>query len=187
MADPIITGAPASTNEQAEPRTLAPSEYLEWMLSLERAGNLPKGVRAYLVTLGPNDSRQLRAVGMNDSVVNVRTGLARHLADTPMTSEALSELRDFCNQRLKDQGEAGLVEVDPELVRIGHAATHEIQTLAALLRREVEERDATGEVSAVARGMLLRIELLSDIAFDAITDARSDAADVEDLSRKLGE
>lgn len=71
-----------------------------------------------------------------------------------------------------------------ELVALGAEATYEIEKLVGILL-ELIQQDETGAVSVPARGLLLRILTLSEIAWEAIPEDGKDTADLDALRRKL--
>lgn len=169
--------APATT-------LLQPQEYLQWLLSLESASGLPKGTRAYLVSFDHTDTRRLTPVGDQDSVVNLRD-LVKHLADSPQPTELLVGLRDFCNERLKERGEDALVALDADRQEVGRDANYELLLLAHILQREIIERDQSGVIAPIARGMLARLKTLSDVIYEAAFADEDERVEVSDLRRQM--
>ena len=70
-----------------------------------------------------------------------------------------------------------------ELVRL---ATYETGLLCTMLKRHLAENGDGGEMEQVVRGIVSRIDVLSDVVFEAVSQAPDEAESVEKLERKLG-
>lgn len=168
-----------------QPTTLDAQEYLRWLLSLERASDLPEGTRAYLVSIEGQGLRRLTPVGASESVLDLNRDLLKHLAAQLLDTAFLVSLREFCNDKLRGRGEATLVAVDEERQTIGSDANHEVRQLAELLQHEIQERDSCGEVAPIARGILARIKTLTDVVYEAAFCDEDAQTDLPDLQRVL--
>ena len=156
---------------QAGTDTLQPREYLQWLLLLERASNLPEGTRAYLVTKGPNGI-QTRAVGMHDSVLNLRTDIKKHLADIGYSVEFFEDLRDYCNKRLQEAKRD--VPPNARLCALALEASYEVEAAA----RIVLERMEASPGDRPLRTLLLRIIKLAETQMSAL-DGSGDLSEEE--------
>jgi hypothetical protein len=168
MADSNSTQAPAAATPQpaeAGPATtLPPQEYLRWLLSLEKAADLPEGTRAYIVSFDHAGARRLTPVGDQDAVVNLETDLPKHLRDRGLSTEALTATRDVCDEMLGERGEEA--QFDRSRIAVALRAAWQIESFARLVE---ENRDDSNTQTAIVP-MLRRIQLLSGAIMTALEE-----------------
>lgn len=156
----------SSSRPQQYPEVLSPKDYLEWLLSLERAKNLPDGVRAYLVYKGVDRGYTMRPVGTDDSVLNLRTELAKHLRGEPYEPEFFEQLRDICEDELIRMGRMKSRPVSQRRVDLALEASYEMNSAAEVVLAQMEP--ATGD--RPLRTLLKRIMELACAQMSALGD-----------------
>lgn len=149
---------------------LQPQEYLQWLLSLEQAGGLSSGTRAYLVTTASDGRRQLYPVKNGASVVCLEEDLISHLESAPQSTEFYLRLHEHCEQVLASRD----VVISREREGLALSASWEIESTAAA----IAERLPDFPESKPLKTLLRRIEVLSQAQMSALSD---DGAQVQDI------
>lgn len=162
-----LESAQASRTESRQgEQVLGPKEYLEWVLSLERAKDLPDGVRAYLVCKGVEGGYSIRPVGMRDSVLNLRTELSKHLRGEPYTPEFFEELRELCEDELIRMGRMKSRPISQRRIDLALEASYEMNSAAEVVLAQMEP--TTGD--RPLRTLLKRIMALACAQMSALGD-----------------
>lgn len=154
------------TESQQGQQVLGPQDYLQWLLSLERAKNLPEGVRAYLVYKGADRGYSIRPIGMHDSVLNLRTELVRHLRGEPYEPEFFEQLRELCEDELIRMGRMKSRPVSQRRLDLALEASYEMNSAAEVVLAQMEP--ATGD--RPLRTLLKRIMELAGAQMSALGD-----------------
>lgn len=179
MADSIV--ADASAHPEQSTRTMSPREYLEFLSQLERVGwRLANNTRAYLVTLDPTGQRIVQPVRFECSVLNLETELASHLKEAMVSNETLSQVRDICAERLKERGITDRTLMDSERANLALRCLHELEVIGKSIKHAVATMDSY-EAEIFVRGLLLRVQTLTDAAHACIGDDKSELEELREM------
>lgn len=165
-----------------EPTAVTAMDYVRFVELLE--GGMPKGTRAYMVTLDDDGARRLIPVRDGSSVLDLGTDLLRHLNERSLPTEQAAELRSWCNELLERRGlaEFNLSATRHDLVT---DAAHEAALLIEKARGISEDRSHDDlEKTLLLRGHLKRLSELVGVIDGAVNpDALADSD--EQLQERL--
>ena len=162
------------TVNQLPEQTLQPKEYVQWLLSLEQAYGLPDGIRAYLVSMDPeNGTRRLSPVERGASVISLKTDLKSHLSASILGLDFYEDLRAFCDEKLRPSGRIPLASDRAELAL---QASWEIAGSAELVHAQLD----TSADNLPLRSLLRRIKLLAGLQMDAIGDEQQTLQEIQE-------
>lgn len=160
----------------AEPLTLQPQEYLQWLLSLEQAAGFSSGTRAYLVTTESDGRRQLSPVKNGASVVCLEEDLISHLTSGACSTEFYLRLHEHCEQVLAQRD----VAIPRERVDLAVRASWEIEATADAACGHLSDDPRSRPLKTLLR----RIEALSQAQMSALID---DLSPVEEIREVIGD
>lgn len=162
------------------PVTLGPQDFMRFLGVIEQG--MPKGIRAYVVTLDEGGQRNLQPVSDTSSVVDLNSNLIDHLSEKPLSQEYMLKLHDYLSDRLQHQGYEGAEAFSKLRRNVTGSALYEIALISGLLQEHIFQNDQSGAINPVSRGILARIELLADAVGEATEVCGSDWTD-EQLER----
>lgn len=120
-------------------------------------GGMPKGTRAYMVSLRDDGRREIWPITEGNSVVELGNSrnLSDHFNSAPVKRALLEDLDKYCVAKLKEQ------LITDDLVELGASATAELDGILNLLLRSIAADELQELSPEVLRGMLLRAHALN--------------------------
>lgn len=163
-------------------RTMDAREYLEFLNQLERVGwRLANNTRAYLVTLDPTGQRIVQPVRFSSSVLDLDKELPNHLKDgAGISNDTLRQVLEICAEKLKERGITDRTLMDTERANLALRCLHELEVIGKSIKHAVATMDSY-EAEIFVRGLLMRVQTLTDAAHACIGDDKSELEELREM------